>query len=527
MKSSKYLLIFVFFAISALPFFVAGQSFATDAVDSSSEVEHASSSLMTAPQEPNNEYPNIQSARADTQVLSLEECIAIAIKNHLPLKVAKKNVKLAEWRLWESRRNLLPKVSVDIQNYTGKIYGRHFVGMKRSVELQQTAFFGGETFYTMKQAETNLKIVNREAMRIKNDLILQVKKGYYTLAKAKENMKFQSDLSREVSRIYEMVKKQFEAGISSNLEFLNVNSQANQVKFQFASANGDEEVANLILKQAMNVDIKENIDIESTLEFKKVAVDFESILADALIHRPEMQINSLMVAYYLYEFKVARSKSFPKVDLMGSFGMAKEEFIAKDSRGTEDLVTGAPDADQKLEQQWYAGVKCSIPLWGSTLEHSYTKEVWVPVVSTLRGTETITNDFKFRFLDNLAQYSEKFSADVDMTRAKQELIKAKQDVTLEAKEACFNYEKALLQLDTATNKVKYQEGDLELAKFRRQMDEVPDSNVIESMIKLAQEKFGYVQALSDCNIAVASVNKAVGIPDYLNGKEIPNNDSKK
>ena len=102
----------------------------------------------------------------------------------------------------------------------------------------------------------------------------------------------------------------------------------------------------------------------------------------------------------------------------------------------------------------------------------------MPVVSTLRGTQTITNDFKFQFLDNLAQYSEKFSADVDLARAKQELIKTKQDVTLEVKESCFNYEKALLQLDTATNKVKYQQSDLELAKFRRQMDEIPDSSVI-------------------------------------------------
>ncbi|MBI5124238.1 MAG: TolC family protein, partial [Candidatus Omnitrophica bacterium] len=93
------------------------------------------------------------------------------------------------------------------------------------------------------------------------------------------------------------------------------------------------------------------------------------------------------------------------------------------------------------------------------------------------------------------------------------------DVTLEAKEACFNYEKALMQLETATNKVKYQENDLELVKFRRQMDEVQDSGVIESMIKLAQEKFGYAQAVSDCQIAMGSICKAVGKSDYFENKK--------
>jgi outer membrane protein TolC len=167
-------------------------------------------------------------------------------------------------------------------------------------------------------------------------------------------------------------------------------------------------------------------------------------------------------------------------------------------------------------------VKCSIPLWGSTGEYSYVKEQWVAAVSALKGTQTITNSYKFNFLDNLAQYTERASAAVDLDRARQELIKTKQDVTLEVKEACFNYEKALLQLDTAVNKVKYQEGDLELTKFKRQMDEAQDSNVVDSMIRLAQERFGYVQSLSDCRVAMASISKAVGIPDYFKDVESAN-----
>jgi len=447
------------------------------------------------------------------RMLRLEECIEIAVKNNLQLKTLKKSVRLAEWRVFEARRNLLPKVGVRMEEHTGQINGRRFYGKSTLVDLQQTVWHGGEFMYTMMQAQTNLKIVNKEYSRIKNDLTLQVKKGYYTLEKAKENLRFQTELSQEVSRIYEMVAKQFESGIGANLEFLNVTSQSNQIRFQLASARGDVEIAELILKQAMNIDARERIDVEQSGEFKRLGIDFEKVLRDALVYRPEMQINSMMLQYYLYGKRVANSKSWPKVDFIGSFGMAKEEFISKDAG--PDPITGLTDSDQKMEQQWYAGVKCSIPLWGSTGEYSYTKEVWAPVVSAYRGTSTITNSYKFNFLDNLAQYSEKFSADVDLDRARQELVKTKQDVTLETKEACFNYEKALLQLDTAANKVKYQEGDLELIKFKRQMDEAQDSNVVDSMIKLAQERFGYVQAATDCKTAIASISKAVGIPDYF------------
>lgn len=47
------------------------------------------------------------------------------------------------------------------------------------------------------------------------------------------------------------------------------------------------------------------------------------------------------------------------------------------------------------------------------------------------------------------------------------------------------------------------------------MDEIPDSNVVESMIKLAQERFGYIQAVSDCHTSLAGVNKAIGVEDYF------------
>jgi len=531
MKQCKVLLFFILILSYAL-WADALLSFAqNEGANHPSEVESGAHEIIGA-KEAESVVEDIKGEEA--KVFMLEECVEIAIRNHLPLKTTKKSMKLAEWRLWEARRNLLAKVGVKMEEHTGKIGGRRFYGKSTLVDIQQTVFHGGEYVYTMMQAETNVKIVKREYARIKNDLILQVKKGYYTLAKSKENLKLQKELAEEVLRIYGMVTKQYEGGIAGSLELLNVTSQMNQVRFQFTSAKGDVELAELILKQAMNVDVSERIDIIDNMEFKKVDVVFEKALPDALVHRPEMQISSMMVQYYIYELKVARAKNWPKIDFIGSFGMAKEEYISKDAG--PDPATGATDADQKLEQQWYAGVKCSIPLWGSTGEYSYTKEVWAPVVSAYRGSETITNSYKFNFLDNLAQYSEKYAADVDFDKARQELIKAKQDVTLEVRESCFNYEKALLQLETAVNKVKYQESDLEMTKFRRQMDEVQDSNVVDSMIKLSQERFGYAQAVTDCNIAVASICKAVGASDYFkdqefngngNGVSINNNNNKK
>lgn len=447
-------------------------------------------------------------------VYSLDDCINIAVKNHIPLRVAEKSVELAEMRIFEARRNMLPSATVAFEESIGRVSGRRYVGRKQYVEGQQPIFHGGELYFTMKQAETNLKVTKNDYKRIKNELILQVKKAYYTIAKAKENLKIQQEVAQDSDRIFSMVTKGFEAGALSKLELLNVTSQASQIKFQLASAEGDVSVGELILKQAMNLDLREKVEIEPNLEFKKVSVDFEEALRAAFSNRAEVKINSLMMDYYNYGKSISKAKGWPKIDILGNWGLAKEEFVPDDRAGPPAGSTSL-DPDRKLQQQWYAGVKASMPFWGSTGEYSWTREEWIPVVSAFQGTEAVTESWKLKILDKLDYYSDKQLADIDFENARQQLNKIKQDITLEVRENCFSYEKALIQLETATNKVKYQDKDLELIRLKRGMDEAQDSNVIESMIKLSQEKFGYVQALTDCHISIASINKAIGVEDYF------------
>lgn len=442
--------------------------------------------------------------------MSVDDCAKIAIKNHLPLQISEKNIKLAQMRLWEARRNMLPSVSIRYEESSGRVDSRAYTGRKQYVEGQQAIFHGGELFFTMKQAEVNLEVAKKDYDKIKNELILQVKKAYYTLAKAKENTKLQKELFGEVDRTYNMVNKGFEAGVIAKVEMLNVSSQQSQSRFQLASAEGDEAVADLILKQTMYMEPKEAIEIQPLPEFKKIEVDYEKVLRAAFLSRPEMKINSLMMEYYDHEKSIAKSKGWPKIDLMGNWGLAKEEYVPEDRLQVIPAGSSERDPDRKLEQQWYAGFKASMPFWGNTAEFSHTREQWVPVVSAYQGTEAETNAWKFNILDNLKYYSDKQSAEVDYYRARQEWEKIKQDITLEVRENCYNYAKALIQLETAASKVMYQEKDLEVNQLKRGMDEIPDSNVIESMIKLAQERFGLVQAVTDCYISVASINKAIG-----------------
>jgi outer membrane protein TolC len=238
------------------------------------------------------------------------------------------------------------------------------------------------------------------------------------------------------------------------------------------------------------------------------------------MNRPEIKISTLTVEYNKYEKRIARAKGWPKIDGMGSWGLAKELYIAEDNQPTWDATNGVWNYNpyRKLGPQWYWGIKASMPIGGSTFEYSVTRERWVPVVSAYHGTQATTNTMKLNLLDKVGYYSDIADAEVGYWRSEQELQKAVQDVTLEVKEGVYGLEKSKLQLATSESKVKYQAQDLELTKFKRGMDEVQDSVVVESMIKLGQEKFGYAQAVADYHIAIATLDKAMGIENYLSAE---------
>jgi len=439
--------------------------------------------------------------------LKLEECIKTGMDSSLTLKTAEKQVKLAKIRLWEARRKLAPALKAKWEESSGEIYANKYEGRKAVVEASQPVFHGGELINTVNQANVNLEIVKNDYDRIKNDIILKVEKAYYSLDKAIKFLEVQAKIYDRAKTLDGFIDKGYQSGAISKLEFLNVRSKYNQINFQYISAEEDISLAKLILQQAMNTE--EDLDIEPAGEPEiKSDISLDNCYTLAYTNRPEMKINYLMSEYYLYEKKIARSGGWPKLDAMGSYGYSAEDFRDAELK-----------AGHKLGPEWYAGVKVSVPFFGSTLGYSLTREHWQPVVASFHGTDSLTHTTTFSVLDNLKYYSDVTEADIGFERAKEEYNKVKQEISLEVKETFFKYKKAMLQTEVAKSKVEFQRKQVEFLEAKREFDEAPVSNVLEEMVRLGEEEFSLLQSITDYYIAVKSLNKAVGIVGYFDKKD--------
>ena len=70
-------------------------------------------------------------------------------------------------------------------------------------------------------------------------------------------------------------------------------------------------------------------------------------------------------------------------------------------------------------------------------------------------------------------------------------------------------------MDLAKSKLRFQAKQVEILKVRQELGEVQYSDVVEEMIKLAEEEFSYIQAISDYFGSIAAINKAIGLDDYF------------
>jgi len=441
-----------------------------------------------------------------TKKLTLDECIDIAMENHPPLEIAKKQLDLAQFRVMEAKRNLGPKVTAKWEISKGVVSQKNYNGEKIQIEGKQPIFYGGELIFSVKQAQVNLEIVRNDYERIKNDLIVEVKKGYYSLDKAKKALKVQKKLNKRTGELYKITKIGYEANVIPQVEFLKVSSQHNQTEFAVISATQDIEIANLLIQQAMNINAE--IAIGDLEEPRIIEFDMEDCYILAYLNRPEIRIGHLSVQHFEYETKIMNARAnWPRVDILGMYGNMREDFIPSNLPKNQ--------TPRGLGPEYYFGTIIKVPFWGNTVEYSYTNEKWQPVVRTVHETKSETHLATFNLLDRLEDIASVKEKHIEQMRSQKELIEKKQEITMEIKETYYKYKKAIILIDVSESKIGFQSKQVEVLEVRRSLGEAKYSDVIEELIKLAEEEFAYLQAIADYYTAIALLNKAIGISDYF------------
>lgn len=435
-------------------------------------------------------------------VVNLPDCIQIAICNSLPLKIAKEQVELAEMKLFEAWRVLFPAVVGEMRDTYGKTTQEAYEARRRNLQFQQLIFDGGRSVFRLHQAELSQKISQENFNAVKQSLIYEVERAYYNLIYLQNVVKSQKTLYEEAENFLDLTEKQYKAGYLSRLELLNLQSLYNQVGYSLVASQQALSLSKLSFQQILNLDVPFALEIESGLDYEpNLEISLEPCLSLALQNRPEIRISQMILASSKYDEKIAKRQGWPELSLVGSIGEAGEAY-------TTDIL--------RMRDEWSILGKLSWSFGGSSLDYSYAREKVNPteIMETKLTTEARTHSFKFGFLDNLDYYSKGKEAEIVFQKAMSDYNELRQKIIMEVKEAYFLYERAKVMLEAVKSKIKYYKKEVEIAELRKNLDIIPISEFLKAKINLDEQENAYLKALMEYHLALATLNRALGISFY-------------
>ena len=452
-------------------------------------------------------------AVSDGQV-SLKEAIQIGIANNLGLHALKKKVDVADSKWTEAKRALFPTLQLQFDENGGRAPSgsRFYRGRDYKVNGTQPLYYGGELVLTAKQAEENLKSSRTDFDKAKNELIHDIRKAYYGVVKTEYNAQYQADLQKESSVVYKIVKMAHDQKLVAEVDYLNVESQYQQANFSFDSTHNDLLAAYLTLRQTLNLDSGADLPLDLELRFKKIKPDFSQMLDFSLNHNPEILAKELAYLSARDGVDIYEAKKRPRFDLRGSYGTLGEVF--QDTTAIEDGTSNL-----KLRKEWYLGVHGSMPFGPNSVEYDQIKHVYGPTVSAFQGSEDWRHTVKLNLMDKFSDITDAKGAQATLLQAQADWQKVRNDVIFKLKDDFYNLQKSLIQMDSAAAKVRYQEKQNGILKYTMSFQETTPGSYLEGLIEQASNRFAFIQAVTDYNLAVSSIGVACGDPFYFEEKE--------
>jgi outer membrane protein TolC len=196
--------------------------------------------------------------------------------------------------------------------------------------------------------------------------------------------------------------------------------------------------------------------------------------------------------------KAARSYYWPQLDINGSYGKSGGAFKGEKLNLMED---------------WQAGARMTLYFGGTSFGLSGLRQKTSPKLGQSSRTEIETVSSSVGLLDSFKNRSERKEAALTFHQAETQLKRTKMEVLNHVREAFAGYKKSVLQVRTAENDLALAKTEYSIAGIK---DKYKEASIPEKAIarnKLAQAEAGLAEAQAHYAIAIAALNRAVGVAD--------------
>lgn len=277
------------------------------------------------------------------EVLSWEDCVREAAKNHPDLVSAQENIKAKESAKAITASGFYPQVSSDVSASTSKSGSQTTDTYGYGVSASQLVFDGFKTSASVKAGAENIKAARYTFQFTSSEVRLRLRTAFINLWNAQELLKITQEISKIRRDNLILISLRYESGLEHKGALLTAEANVAQANFEVSQAERNLAVAQQDLVREVGrtsfsaVRVSQDLTLD---EVEKEKPDFEK-LAQA---HPSFKQLVAQKAVAALSIDAARAEFFPTVTASTAVDKSGARWPAEEGR-------------------WNTGVSLSLPLF--------------------------------------------------------------------------------------------------------------------------------------------------------------------
>ncbi|HOX98745.1 MAG TPA: TolC family protein [Smithella sp.] len=396
-----------------------------------------------------------------TASYDLDQCIAVALDKHPSLKASAGDIRARESRVGQARSKYYPwlDVSAGYQKIGPTTppgdsidsYDQYSTG----INLGVTLFDFGKTSANVAIQDLNVNASRADYEDVRAQIILNVKKTYYTLLQNQRNRDVAVDTMQQFQQHLDQANAFFRVGTKPKFDVTKAEVDLGNARLNVLKAENAVRAARITLKDVMGIPENADFTIVDNLSFQKQAWILDDILNKAYAVRPDL----LSI--------IARREAAER-----SIDLARKDYLPTLSGSAGYGFSGR---DFPLGRGWNAGASLSFPLFSGFSTNYQIDEAEANLAILTANEETV-----------------------------------RQAIRLDVQQACLNVQDTAEQIAMAEMTVVQAQENYDLASGRYRSGVGSPIEVADATIMLNNARAGLNTALCNYRIAQAVLEKSIG-----------------
>jgi len=399
--------------------------------------------------------------------LSVEDSVALALKNNYEIKYAQSSREKYYWAVKQAEKGKGVSISATHtdQRYntppseTGAGTYEYTNNFDNQLELTLPIYSGGELESEIEQAKLALKVADLNTEATKQQLKLTVVSDYLTVLQYLNEVRVNQETVKNYEDHLKLVKDKFDLGMVAKTDVLSSQVSLAGAQNDLITAQNNYTNAVAALNNAIGLPHATEVTLKDVFTYEKYPQTLEKCLTYAVAHRPELAQYEAQIASAQYDVDIAKSGWRPTVNLTA-------------------------------DQDWY----------DSHLPGSKNSNWLVKLTTT------------FNVFDGGLTDSEVKQAHHNVDMVKDQALQQRDTILLNVRQYYLSMHEAEKQMDTTKVSVDQAEENLMIQKASYEVGVGTNLELRDAVLALDSAKKDYIQALYDYNTNKAKLEQAMGLP---------------